>query len=216
MIKHYFETRRQFPRLKTNIPAIVSSRTGLDFPAIIQDISPDGVQITYKGKEDALLYDKSANYEVLKKLLINLKFDLPYANHEKIAIKGRPVHHHHLGNDMYVVGVIFDENDTEQKNKIMDYLVYETEPDLEELKDIYKIEKINISTHDRTEKKAENKNTLNKKNKLIKDNKDTDTTDRKFDVKHELTRMNTMLSSLITSLKSIEDTLARLERKLSK
>lgn len=214
MIKRYFETRRQYPRLKTNIAAIASSQTGVDFPVIIHDLSPEGAQITYQGNKEKLLYEKTADFDVLKKLRVNLKFNLPYADQETVEINTRPIHHHHLGNQMYIVGVIFDEYDIEQKNKIMEYLTYEAEPNFEELKKSYGINKLNTSSHNSVEKVTID--TVNHKTKLSDDNNNTGKRESIYNFKHELAKLNTALNSLIGSVKTIEEKLDRLERKISK
>ena len=210
MIKRYVETRREYPRLKTNIPAMASSKTGVNFPAIIRDLSPDGAQITYQGNKDTLLYDKRADLAVLKKLRVSLKFKLPYAENETVEIHTKPIHHHHLGDKVYVVGLVFDELDIEPKNKIMEYLTYETEPDFEDMKASYEIKNTGTSSHDKAEKALDHATRSND------DDKYAGNTDVNYDMKHELVKLNATLSSLISSVKTIEDKLDRLERKISK
>ena len=211
MVIRYLETRRQFPRLKTDIKAIAVSQTGVEFPAVIRDISPDGAQFAYQGKAAALLYEKTANYDELKKLKVTLKFNLPYADHESIEIHTQPYHHHHHGNYMYVVGVIFDENDTEQKNKILDYLIYENEPTLEELKNIYVQRKTDLVTHESTKKETKVKNI-----KASNVDNNAEKPDVEFDLKHELKMISTTLNLLTNSIRLIEDKLERIERKIFK
>lgn len=211
MVIRYFETRRHFPRLKTDIKAIAVSQTGVEFPAVIRDISPDGAQFAYQGKADTLLYEKIANYDELKNLKVTLKFNLPNADHESIEIHTKPYHHHHLGNYMYVVGVLFDEKDTEQKNKILDYLIYETEPSLEEVKNIYKQRKIDSETHESAKKETKVKN-IKASNVDINAEK----ADIEFDLKHELRMISTTLNLLTNSIRLIEDKLEHIERKIFK
>ena len=211
MVIRYFETRRQFPRLKTDIKAIAVSQTGVEFPAVIRDISPDGAQFAYQGKATALLYKKTANYDELKKLKVTLKFNLPYADHESIEIHTKLNHHHHLGNYMYIVGVIFDDNDTEQKNKILDYLIYETEPTLEEIKHIYAQRKRDLVTHESSKKEAKFKNIKTSNIDINAEKPDVE-----FDLKHELKMISTTLNLLTNSIRLIEDKLESIERKIFK
>jgi PilZ domain-containing protein len=211
MIKRYLETRRQYPRLKTDIHAIVSSQSKKEFPAVIRDLSPDGAQIIYQGNRDELLYEKNASYDVLKKLVIKLKFTLPHIKNNQVEINSKPIHHHHLGNYKYIVGVVFDNNDTEQNNKIMDYLIYEAGPSLDEIKEIYANKKI-ILPHKKhltnITKDVENKESFTDNN-IAKEGIN-------FDIKHELHMMSTTLNSLVSSIRLIEDKLGRIERKISK
>lgn len=211
MVIRYFETRRQFPRLKTDIKAIAVSQTGVEFPAVIRCISPDGAQFAYQGKAAAQLYEKTANYDKLKKLKVTLKFNLPYADHESIEIHTKPYHHHHLGNYMYIVGVIFDDNDTEQKNKILDYLIYETEPTLEEIKHIYAQRKRDLVTHESSKKETKVKNIKTSNIDINAEKPDVE-----FDLKHELKMISTTLNLLTNSIRLIEDKLERMERKIFK
>ncbi len=201
MIKNYFETRRQFPRLKTNIKAIAISEAGVEFPVIIQDISPDGAQITYHAKEGKILFDKSANSSVLKKLKVTLLFNLPNSKHEKIKIDTHPVHHHHLGNDMYVVGLFFSESFSQEKHIIMNYLNFEAEPCIDDMVNIF----------------GEN-NSLNPVKKADKERLTSDAKNKESisDFKQELIKTNTILNSLVNSIKTIEEKLNRIEKKISK
>lgn len=211
MVIRYFETRRQFPRLKTDIRAIAVSQSGVEFPTVIRDISPDGAQFVYQGKADTLLYEKTANYDELKNLNVTLKFNLPNADHESIEIHTKPYHHHHHGNHMYVVGVFFDENDTEQKNKILDYLIYESEPTQEEIKNIYAQRKIDLVTHESAKKETKVKNI-----KASNVDNNAEKQDVEFDIKHELRMISTTLNLLTNSIRLIEDKLERMERNIFK
>lgn len=210
MIKNYFETRRQFPRLKTEINAIAISDSGLEFHVIIQDISPDGAQITYHAKDGKLLFEKSANSSVLKKLKIALLFNLPNSKHEKIKLDTHPVHHHHLGNNMYVVGLFFSEDFSSQKNIIMNYLNSETVPSNDDLinffgaKDSDKV--LRKSNKEKVSSETENKEGISVDSMSISKN----------EFKQELMKTNTLLNSLATSIKMIEEKLNRIERKISK
>jgi len=216
MIKNYFETRRQFPRLKTDIKAIAVSQTGIEFPAVIQDISPDGAQITYKGKDDELLFEKSAKYDVLKKLKVKLIFNLPFSVHEHIEIDTHPVHHHHLGNQVYIVGLLFNPDDIEQKEKIRDFLFYEAEPNIEDLINFYGSELADNSKQAITENNIIEEITLNTTAKENKSSKNKMKSDGDHELKKELLKINNTLYSLVSSIKLIEDKLSRIERKIFK
>ncbi len=213
MKEQSFENRRQYPRLKTNINAIVSSSSGNEFPTIISDLSPDGAQIIYRGKEDSLLYEKNANYHALKNLTLILKFKLPYLDNELIEINAKPIHHHHLGTHKYIVGMIFDKNNIEQKNKIMDYLVFEASPSSEEIKQVHENEKISpaIKGKSNVEKQKNNNN-----RKINNTHNEEGKREIDFNLKHELNLLSTTLNSLTNSIRLIEEKLERIERSISK
>ncbi len=213
---HSLDARRQYPRLKIDIKAFVISQSGNEFPAVIQDISPDGVQITYKGKGDKLLFEKSVKHDDLKNLKVKLIFNLPFFIHEEIKIDAHLIHHHRLGDCTYVAGLLFAHDDIEQKDKILGFLNYETEPNNEELLELCGTTLLDRPIQDQTDKDIKKEITL--KTKVEKENTSNHRVkmDSGRDLSKELTIMTATLNSLVSSIKIIEDKLGCIEKKMSK
>jgi|GEM_PF-7040943 len=133
-IRDVFESRRQFPRLRSDLPLAVIVPGGGEVDARFFNISPDGVQIRYDKDASGKLFSKNISVKEAKSLSFVLKFSLPgNAGDEAIEIAAKPVYQHLQENGEYAMGLFFDGSNKAMKDKINSFLLYQLEPGGDEL-----------------------------------------------------------------------------------
>jgi hypothetical protein len=160
-----FEKRRKFPRLKTNLPVMITGPGGNKFKGILNDISPDGTQVRFHKKNRFNVEnDNKSPVEKIKSMKCVLLFDLTYSeNIFQVRLAAYPVYMNHLDDQTIAAGMIFSEEDLAENKKVSDFLFYqlalsftdtdsqtgekvEKKPEATEKENIKEVKKLRIKT----------------------------------------------------------------------
>ena len=134
-VEELFETRRQFPRLRTNIAALLHGAGGRSQEVRIVDLSPDGAQIRISAHAANSVMSRSTPIDVLKNGKFRLEFRLaPGRSREPVKIGIRPVYLRTVEVEEIAAGVFFDRNDEDALHAIRTFLSDEMQPTVDVLK----------------------------------------------------------------------------------
>lgn len=124
-----FEDRRNYPRLKINIPAEVTGSSGQTVAVTLYDLSPESAQIRFPIAGGTNLFpSKTAPIEEIKSLWFAVSFELSYkGNTYKIKLNAHPVYLRTVDDKIMSSGILFIENKWEEMKKVSDYLFYQLE-----------------------------------------------------------------------------------------
>jgi len=129
-IYEVFEKRREYPRLKLDLPMQLISSNGVEADAMFFDLSPDGAQIRYSSVTAARLFGQDMSAKALQSVGYKLKTTLHDGGFsEDIQIGFLPVYQHRINNDMYSMGILFNSTDKPMLAKINNFLLYELQPE---------------------------------------------------------------------------------------
>jgi len=207
-----FESRRKFPRLIMNIPAIVTGAGGKRFKATLYDLSPDGAQIRYLIKDGINLFpDKNTSVKDIKALQCILQFKLSYEDRIlQIKINARPVYLRSISEDTLAAGILFEEDQAENQ-VIKDFLLSQLEASFTELN------KLKTNT---TETKARKQTTKSRKEPdppekkiLLSLNPEEKITDTDYS-RNDLQSLKHDLAQITGSLKVIQETTRHIDERI--
>lgn len=134
-----FENRRKFPRLKMNLPIIITTVNNEKIKGTLYDISPDGAQIRYASKDGIKIFQ----HQKLPATDINackctLQFDLAYSESvTHVRISACPVYLRPVTNDILASGIFFSEDNLSENKKISDFLFYQLQVSFAEIEYIH-------------------------------------------------------------------------------
>jgi hypothetical protein len=130
-----FENRRKFPRLKMNMPVIITSANGEKIKGLLLDISPDGAQIRYDSKDGIRIFQQEELTGKDKKAFkCTLQFDLAYSKSiTHVGIDAYPVYLRPITNDTLAAGMLFAEDVLAENKKITDFLFYQLQVSFAEI-----------------------------------------------------------------------------------
>jgi hypothetical protein len=128
--KALFESRREYPRARLNIPLSLQRVDGVIIKAVLYDLSPNGIQIRYTGDRADLLLARPVSSKDLKSIKYLLSFHLPGVdNTAAVNIEALPVYTRRQESGETAIGMLFDCALKTERDKILNFLMYLSEPD---------------------------------------------------------------------------------------
>jgi len=130
--EEHYEDKRQFPRLKLDVPALILCVGGEMVEAQVYDISPDGLQIRCSRKAALVINPGAKSVTVKDKVMVNVIFNLP-SNNKQIKVVSN-VYYFTLtqdGSDNDVAfGLKFKKFDGKGAKYVEQFFVHELEPSI--------------------------------------------------------------------------------------
>ncbi|MBI4006222.1 MAG: PilZ domain-containing protein [Gammaproteobacteria bacterium] len=217
-----FESRRQFPRLIMNIPAVVTGSGGKRFKVILYDLSPDGAQIRYLIQDGVNLFPgTNISIKNITSLKCILQFKLSYKGViQKIKVIAYPVYIRSIDDKTSASGMLFDRKDAAENKKINDFLFHQVETTFYEFENL-KMDKPKMKSTEKTKEGVKKPDLIEDKlpssPKTTKEIRENDYSINDLQsLKHELAQIIGSLKVIQETTRHIDERIYVLEQKLSR
>lgn len=215
-----FENRRNYPRLKMNIPAKLTGPDGQKMDVTLYDLSPESAQIRFPvtAEPDGFL-NRAIPKEEVKLLQFSVSFELSYRNDStQVNVNAHPVYLRTVDDKALASGILFVENKWEEMKKISNYLFYQLENAFSDAEILKKFKPEEPPENLDVNNGEENNSAGNHQSATGENHKSGGNTRTQSDIeflKTEMIRITAGLKTIQETTRNIDEKVLLLEKKLS-